>query len=186
MTSSARKESMSSNAQPDLEPIGPPPIPGLGKTKLPQPLEQRRLKLLRSSESPDFGNLWAAVTPAGLPFEAVLEPRFWSNHATRLHIGDSIEIHTDDQSYFGRLLVRHLGGAAPGKTATEADVAQLEYHAFGQIAPVEDAAATHKVEHRGPHLQHCVVRLRDQKIVSDGHSTKEAAEAALKALLRVG
>jgi hypothetical protein len=186
MTSSARKESMSSNAQPDLDPIGPSPIPGLGKTKLPQPLEQRRLKLLRASESPDFGNLWAAVTPAGLPFEAVLEARFWSNHASRMHVADTIEVHTDDQRYFGRLLIRHLGGAAPGKSATEADVAQLEYYEFGQTASVEDAAATHRVEHRGPHLQNCVVRLRDQKIMSDGHSTREAAEAALKALLRVG
>ncbi len=155
------------------------------KTKLPQPLEQRRLRLLRASESPDFGNLWAAVTPAGLPFEAVLVPSWWSNHATKLHVGDTIEVHTDDQAYFGRLLVRHLGGSAPGKTHTEANVARLEFHEFDQVAPVEDAAATHRVEHRGPHLQHCVVRLRDGKIVSDGHSSKEAADAALKGLMRV-
>jgi hypothetical protein len=155
------------------------------RTKAPPPLEQRRLQLLRASESSGFGNVWAAVTPAGLPFEAVLVPNFWSNHASRLHVGDTIEVHTDDQTYFGRLLVRHLGGAAPGKTHTEANVARLEYHEFDQVAPIEDAAATHRVEHRGPHLQHCVIRIRDQKIVSDGHSSKEAAEAALKALLRV-
>ena len=154
------------------------------KAKLPQPLEQRRLKLLRASESPDFGNLWAAVTPAGLPFEAVLVPSWWSNHATKLHVGDTIEVHTDDQCYFGRLLVRHLGGAAPGKSHTEAAVARLELHEFDEVAPVEDAAATHRVEHRGPHLQFCVVRLRDGKLVSDGHANKEAAEASLKALLR--
>jgi hypothetical protein len=157
---------------------------GFGKPK-PQTLEQRRLKLLRASESPDFGNLWAAVTPAGLPFEAVLVPSFWSNHATKLHIGDQVEVHTDDQAYFGRLLVRHLGGAAPGKSHTEAAVARLEFHEFDEVAPVEDAAATHRVEHRGPHLQHCVVRVSDGKIVSDGHGSKEAAEAALKARMRV-
>jgi len=155
------------------------------KTKLPQPLEQKRLRLLHASESPDFGNMWAAVTPAGLPFETVLVPSFWSNHATKLNVGDTIEVHTDDQSFFGRLLVRHLGGAAPGKSHTEANVARLEFHEFDEVAPVEDAAATHRVEHRGPHLQFCVVRLRDGKLVSDGHANRETAEAALKALMRV-
>jgi hypothetical protein len=182
MTGAARKETPL-NADPNA--AGPPPIPGLGKTKLPQPLEQRRLKLLRASESPDFGNLWAAVTPAGLPFEATLVPSFWANHATKMHVGDCVEVHTDDQRYFGRLLVRHLGGAAPGKTHTEADVARLEFHEFDEVVPVEDAAATHRVEHRGPHLQFCLIRLRDGKIMSDGHTTKEAAEAALKGLMRV-
>jgi hypothetical protein len=185
MNNTVRKEAPL-NAKPNA--AFPTPMAGLAKpleAVLGKPLEQRRLRLLRASESADFGNLWAAVLPAGVPFEAALAPRFWVNHATRLHVGDQIEIHIDDQSFFGRLLVRHLGGATPGKTHTEADVVRLEYYEFDQVVPVDDAAATHRVEHRGPHLQHCVVRVSDGKIVSDGNGSKEAAEAALKALMRV-
>jgi hypothetical protein len=59
-----------------------------------RPLAAPRLKIIRSSES-DFGNLFGAVTPAGTDFEDVLRPDYWSLHAMKLRIGDTIEVHTE-------------------------------------------------------------------------------------------
>jgi hypothetical protein len=158
------------------------PIPGLsGQVKLTKPLEQRRIKLIRASES-DMGNLWAAILPAGMPFSAVLSPGLWSNAAARLNVGDTIEIHCDDQSFFGRVLVRQLGGAAAGKLHTHAGVAKLEYHEFDQPTP-SDNALSHKVEHKGPHLKWCVIRIADGKVVADSHASKDTAETAMKSFL---
>jgi len=162
---------------------GPTPIPGLsGQAKLAKPLEQGRIKLIRASES-DIGDVFAAILPAGTPFESALAPGYWSNGAARMHVGDQIEIRCDDQTYFGRVLVRNLSGAASGKQHTRADVARLEFHEFDRPS-TEDSSPTHKIEHKGPHLKHCVVRLSDEKIVSDGHVTKEAAQAAMAGILR--
>jgi len=147
-----------------------------------KPLAVARLKIIRSSES-DVGNLFAAVTPSGTPFEHVLDPKFWSNLAGRLRIGDTIEVHTDDQLYFGRLLVRDVTGT--GANRNRASVAQLELHKFGEVDRMATAdAITHRVEHKGPHLKFAVVQIADGKVVSDGHETAEAAEAKLRALVR--
>jgi hypothetical protein len=145
-----------------------------------RPLPTPRLKVLRSSES-DFGNQFGAVTSTGTPFEHVLRPDFWSLHAMKLRVGDTIEIHTDDQTYFGRLLVRSVDGTGANKT--RASVAQLELHHFDQLER-NDAALTHKVEHRGPHLKWSVIRIADGKVVKDGYESKEGAEGALRALTR--
>jgi hypothetical protein len=145
-----------------------------------KPLENQRLKRLRSSES-DFGNQHAAVTRAGVPFTDTLNPEFWANHGAVLRVGDVIEVHTDDQIYFGRLLVRNVAGA----NKTRVSVAQLELHVFNEVerAP-SDEAPTHRVEHRGPHLKWSVINIASGKNVSDGHETKEAASGVIANMMR--
>jgi hypothetical protein len=145
-----------------------------------KPLANGRLRVIRSSES-DIANLWAAVTITGTKWDDVLTPEFWSLHAHRLRVGDTVEIHTDDQRYFGRVLVRQVSGAGGNKT--RASVAQLELHEFDRLKPSDDIA-THRVEHKGPHLKWCVVRIADGKIVAEGHDTRDAAESAMKAIVR--
>jgi hypothetical protein len=147
-----------------------------------KPLEAGRLRLVRSSEC-DICNLWAAVLPAGAPFENVLRPDYWSSclGAKPLRVADTIEVHVDDQTYFGRVLVRDVSGA--GGTKTRASMALLELHRFDRVARNEEAL-THRVEFRGPHLKHCVIQLKDGKVVSDGHADVASAEAALRAIVR--
>ena len=161
------------------------PVPGLVLHKVPNPpnpLAQSRVKLVRSSEA-DLGNLWAAILPTGTPFESVLVPSLWSNHAMRMHVGDQVEVHADDQSFFGRVLVRQLGGTGAGKLYTQATVAVLEHYEFDRVA-LDENAEKYKIEHRGAHLKFCVVTTLDSKIVSDGHTTKEAADMSMRGLLR--
>jgi hypothetical protein len=55
-----------------------------------KPLEGGRLKTLRSSEA-DYGTVFGAMLSNDRAFEDLLEPGFWSNHAGKMHIGDTIE-----------------------------------------------------------------------------------------------
>jgi hypothetical protein len=40
------------------------------------------------------------------------------------------------------------------------------------------------VEYKGPHLQHAIVRLSDNQVVSSGFATAQAAEQARQAIIR--
>jgi hypothetical protein len=99
-----------------------------------------------------------------------------------LRIGDQIEVHVDDQTYFGRLLVREVSGT--GQTLTRASVAQLELHRFDKLER-DETALTHRVEHRGPHLKWSVIRIADGKVVKDGYEDKSGAETAMSSITRV-
>jgi hypothetical protein len=59
-----------------------------------KPLEGGRLKTLRSSEA-DYGNVFGAMLSNEVPFEHLLDPGFWSNHANKMYIGDTIEASND-------------------------------------------------------------------------------------------
>jgi hypothetical protein len=146
-----------------------------------RPLQVNRLKLIRSSES-DFANLHGAVLPAGTSFEDALKPQFWGLVAQRLRIGDQIEVHVDDQTYFGRQLVRDVSGT--GQTMTRASVVRLEFHRFDRVER-DETALTHRVEHKGAHLKWSVIRIADGKVVRDGFETKPDAEAAMASITRV-
>jgi hypothetical protein len=145
-----------------------------------RPLAVSRMRVIRSSET-DFGNVHGVVTPAGTPVEFLTRPEYWQLHANRLRIADTIEAHTDDGVYFARLLVRSVDGTGAAKT--RATVALLEVHRFDVLEP-DFTATTHKVEMKGPHLRWCVVRIADNKIISDGHDSADVAEAALRNVVR--
>jgi hypothetical protein len=166
---------MASNTQetdpkaPDAAAVLPAKPPGM------KPLAMNRLKLVCSSSS-DIANHFAAVLTSGTPFASVLSPEFWSNHAPQLRVGDSIEVHSDDRSFFGRLYVRDVN-------KTRADVSKLEFVEFGALAQSNDASL-YRVKYAGPHTKWAVERIADGKLVREGFETQDAAELALKGMER--
>jgi hypothetical protein len=145
-----------------------------------KPLPNGRLKTIKCSEA-DFASEHAAVALTGTLWGDVLNDDFFTNHQGRLRVGDTIQCHVDDQSWFGRLLVR----AVTGQNKTKVHVVPLEFHQFDR--PVErphDDAVTHCVEHRGPHLKWCVIKVAENKVVSDNHETKEAASGVIANIMR--
>jgi hypothetical protein len=173
-TQTATKTAPPAPPAPIAEPDAPSPV-----RRPVRPLAEGRFKIIRSSET-DYANLFGAVTPTGTPMADVQVSDFWAPHAWKMHVGDQIEIHTDDASYFARLLVRHVSGSGTNKRAI---VSLLEAHEFGEVRYVP-TYATHKVEHRGPHLKFCVVRLSDGSVISQGHDNEGAAGAALANMMR--
>jgi hypothetical protein len=173
-------ETQMAQASTVLTPAAPPPVipgkppirPSLEQNR---PLEQNRLKLICGSAS-DIANHFAAVLTSGTPFASVLNPGFWSNHAPQLRVGDSIEVHCDSRSWFGRVYVRDV-------TKTRASVSQLEYVEFGELAQSTDASL-YRVKYAGPHVKWGIELVAEGKIVREGFETQEAAEVALKGLER--
>ena len=142
----------------------------------PKPLPVDRLKVIHSSEA-NICNRLAATLPPGTPFTAALDPSFWSNvGAMKLHIGDTVEIHSESRSFFGTIYVRDL-------TKTRAFVGKLDYVEFGAIAQSAESVS-HRVEYLGLHLKWGIRRLADGKVVRESLESKEAAELALQAMER--
>jgi hypothetical protein len=167
---------MARKDMPDIAAIDPKAAPANPLALLPaKPLPANRLKLICASSS-DIGNRHAAVLPGGTKFASALDPAFWSNVASQLRIGDVVEIHTDERTFFGTVYVRDV-------TRTRAQVARLEFHEFG--APLQsNDASPYRIKHQGPHLKWVIERIADGKIVRDGFETTEEAQTAAKALER--
>ena len=91
------------NDKPDMvEPKPAEPITVVPPKPPAKPLANNRLRLICASSS-DICNRFAAVLPAGTPFEAALEPGFWSNVCSRLRISDVVEIHSDTRGFYGEV-----------------------------------------------------------------------------------
>lgn len=141
-------------------------------------LMESRLKLVAAS-SADLGNAFAAVTPAGTPFENLLKPEFWAHTAYKLRAGDEITVHTDDMSYYGKLYVRAVSAPATQRLPNRAAVATIAFIEFGAI-DTDLQSKTHEVVHLGPHLKWCVRSLKDQKLVKENCGTREEAAGWLR------
>jgi hypothetical protein len=113
----------------------------------PKPLENDRLRLIAASR-------WAATLPndiwlsaavsalmhgdeitTSLPF--LVQPGFWANHASNLHIGDMIEVYHDHPIFHGALCFLAVKGIEKGVPEI---VESLPYHPLVDIFPLmEDA-----------------------------------------------
>lgn len=141
-------------------------------------LSENRLKLVISSAA-DMGNGFAAVLPVGTKFEACLDPAFWAHVAYKLRAGDTIDVHVDDMTFFGKLYVRDVSAPGAQKLNNRALVAPLMFVEFGPVA--RDAKTkTHEVVHLGPHLKWCVRALKDQRVVKEGCGSPEEAAAWMR------
>lgn len=141
-------------------------------------LPEGRLKLVLSSAA-DVGNGFAAVTPAGTPFDHVLAPEFWAHTAHKLHAGDEIAVHTDDGRYFGRVYVRHVSAPGAQRLNNRAIVAKLDYHEFDELK-ASAADKDYDVRWMGPHMKWCVVALADQRVLKEGCGTQDEARLWLR------
>jgi hypothetical protein len=142
-----------------------------------RPLAKGRRRVLSSSEA-NFANLHGAVLPAGTPFEDALQPSFWSNHAAELRVSDQIQIHVDDGRYYGLLYVRSVStGSKPTVL-----VATLSHVEFDAVTASDSAPPAYKVEHLGPHLEWCVIRLADGKAVAEHLGSRDDAERQMRAI----
>jgi hypothetical protein len=156
---------------------GPPSKPPIlaALAPPPKPLAQNRLRLVNASSS-DLQNHWTAVLPAGIAFEAALEPSFFSAHADKIKVGDVIDIGGDSRSFFGSVYVRDV-------SRTKILVGRLGYHEFDVLSKSTTDAPAFRTEFDGPHNK-WVVKSADGKIIREGFATEEDAALAMKGLER--
>jgi hypothetical protein len=115
---------------------------------------------------------WRAIVEFGTPYEEVLKTDFWAHvaEARQVKIGDDIIVVPDDVSYRAHLFVRDVG-------PKWVKVTQLDKIEFDST-PLDSAESTEfKVEWKGPHHKHAIVRISDNQLVQTGFKT--AADARL-------
>jgi hypothetical protein len=116
------------------------------------------------------------VPEHGTPFEALLDPAYWAHVSAKFKPCDQIEVHAEDGSYYGRLLVRDAG-------KLYAKVSKLEYVELDKVEVLQAGPMLegHTVKWRGPVHKWSVVRGVD--VLKDG-MTKEEAQAYLASYAR--
>ena len=111
----------------------------------PKPLENDRVRLVAASNSDRAATLpddiqFSAVISAivyrdeiaiSLPF--LVQPAFWANHASKLHIGDTIEVYYDHPNFRGALCFLAVKGIEKGVPEI---VESLPYHPIVDVLPI--------------------------------------------------
>jgi hypothetical protein len=115
-------------------------------------------------------NDWVGTAEQGTTIDDLLQPGYWSHKAQDMKPYDRVEMRIDDGIWMVELLVLEVG-------RNWAKVKLLHEHrlTIADIAQTQ-IAKLHKVEWKGPHLKHVVIRLSDDEIVKDGISSKVDAE----------
>lgn len=112
-------------------------------------------------------NQWFVVPEAGTDFDALLDPAYWAHVSAKFKPCDIIEVHAEEGSYYGRLLVQDAG-------KLYAKVAKLEYVELDKVEVTQSnpALTGHEVKWRGPIHKWCVVRGPD--VLKEGLQKSEA------------
>lgn len=118
-------------------------------------------------------NVFAVTPENGTPYEALLEPSYWSHVAAQLRPQDKIEVIAEDQSYYALLLVTSANKLS-------AKVAPIQYNDL-QNAIEDEApqAVAHAIKYAGVKAKWRVYRVSDNQPLRDGFSSKDDAQTWL-------
>lgn len=123
--------------------------------------------------------VWVMTVEAGLTQDQVSSPAFLAHVAAKCQPYDRIEARADDDSLFAELLVVSVAHAT-------AVVRVLRWEDLEGAADDPGEAPTgYRVEWKGPHKKHCVIRDADSAIVHEGAASKADARVWLENHLKV-
>lgn len=116
---------------------------------------------------------WVCNSELGTTIEDIQRPDYWSHMAALMNQYDHIEVRVDDGAWVAYLLV----------TSCERNWAKVKL--LEKYDLVDDMSAPvisikHRVEHKGPHLKWCVIRVSDGERVQSELGSKEAANEWLR------
>ena len=135
----------------------------------PKPLP-KMLPENRFSQASYATNRWSVTIDPNTPYDRMFEPEYWSHVARKLRIGDIIEVHAEDTTWFAELYVV----AAHRLSAKVVLLRKCDLAATKEVAA---EASPLTVKYRGPHARYCV--MRGETVISDRFQTE--AEAMVEA-----
>jgi hypothetical protein len=135
-------------------------------------VEARKLIVPRFKNAEYERTIYQACVEAGVAFEEVQNPAFWGHVGEKLRPNDRIEVIAEDGAYFAELLVISCDRLW-AKTAVLRFVELSAPDVSAEL--LSPLAAGYKVDYKGPHKKHVVIRLSDNEIVKDGIATKAEA-----------
>jgi hypothetical protein len=110
-----------------------------------------------------------ATVPAGVTWEQVLAPAYWTSVSDKIRAGDNIEVVPDNLAFYGRAIVTSAFG-------TRIEVQPLEHIVLDAVAPMDLAERSgFRVEDRGLTEKFCIVRLADGQTMATGIETAALA-----------
>ena len=119
----------------------------------------------------------SALIPHGTPFEALLNPEYWSLQCTKVRQFDKIEVTEESGAYYGELLVMQRG-------INRLNVEKLCYVEF---EPIEAQEANERMQiiWKGPQKKFCLIDTQDGKVVQEGMYPKSQAYKQLEDYIAV-
>jgi len=113
---------------------------------------------------------WVCTAEQGTQIEDLLDPAYWAHVSAQFKPYDHVEVRIDDGTWLVQLLVLEA-------SRNWARVHLLQEHKLttSDVSQTQATAPKHKVEWKGPHLKHCVIRIADSEVVKDGISDKRDA-----------
>ena len=145
--------------------VEPTPIPG------PPRLVKKQLFETGFKRADYVTNRWSVVLDEVTPYERMFEGDYWVNVARKLRIGDIIEVHAENRSWFAELYVV----AQNDKAAAVVEMRRVD---LAGAATVEDTASPYYVKWLGPQAQWGVKRISDNHTMQSGFASKAEAEVA--------
>lgn len=141
-----------------------------------QTVSKRKIHPARFKLAEHVVNTHCIVVEAGVPFEALSDPAYWSHIANRLLPGDEIKVRTDDGAYAATLYVKDVAHQA-------ARVVPVWHLSLAEVAELP-ANADYEVEWAGPHHKFRIIRKKDKVVIQSGFENKPAALAAMAGHIR--
>lgn len=113
---------------------------------------------------------WVVDAEEGVSVEDVLDPMYWAHVAGKFNIHDRVEVRQETGEWILELII-----VGVGKNWARMFVAAA-HELSKTVAEAPRVAIKHKVEYKGAHKKHCVIRLADSALLQEGFATKALAE----------
>ena len=110
---------------------------------------------------------WVVDAEEGTTISEVLNPQYWAHMAAEMQPFARIEVRLETGEWVADLMCINVG-------RNWAQVNLLQKYDLEERSE-NPVSQTHKVEWKGPHKKHCVIRIADSSVLQDGFSEKVKA-----------
>lgn len=121
---------------------------------------------------------WVVDVEVGVSTDDILDPSFWSFVSKDFNPYDTIEVRADDGKWIAHLRVVSCERNY-AKVQLRGPVEEIKHN-----ADVPNASVKHKIEFKGAHLKHCVIRVSDSAVLQNGFKTRDEADVWLRSYER--
>jgi len=103
----------------------------------------------------------------------LLDTAYWAHVSMAFKPFDHLDVREETGAWVAQLLVVDCG-------RNWAKVHLMQYHDLRSTAAIATPADRYKIEWKGSHHKHSVIRIHDNQVVQNGFATKEEAGVWLK------
>jgi len=134
-----------------------------------------KLNIDRIKEAEYVRHAFRVTVPVTVSYQETLDPTFWGHVASKLTVGDKIEIVPEDFSWYAEVIVR----ACSRVHAAVGAITFKEFHSKKENKPAS-ADPDFSIDWKGPQRKYAVIRLADKEVIKDGFASREDGAAWLE------